>query len=441
MPPSAVRVSDRRDFLRRLAVGLPLATFLPASFQKLLAQAADDAAGRIIEAVEVLRITGPYDSIPGVNRQYNASPIHLYDERRPAPYRDNPNPEVRHGTMTQHYVRIRTRSGLAGLYGYTDPECVTPILEQVGRVLIGEDALAVEKLWDLMFRSNRHARAGHYMMAISQLDCALWDWRGRYFNAPVYQLLGGPTRNPVKAYGSALGFTVEPGKVGPRVAQLKAAGFDFQKWFFSTTPGSGTPGLNASIELAREAREAMGNDGEVMFDAYQGWDLQFARRWASAVAQYRPYFLEEPFFVADLESFKRLGRLTDIPIATGEHFYNRYEVEQYLVNDGCQIVQSDPEWCGGVTETLKMCALAASFGAKLIPHCHNIHAALHIVASQSPAVSPMAEYLINHVPGKVHFQVNPPTTDNGWIKLPTAPGFGIELDAAKITQTEVLTAK
>ena len=104
-------------------------------------------------------------------------------------------------------------------------------------------------------------------------------------------------------------------------------------------------------------------------------------------------------------------------------------------------MQSDPEWCGGVSETLKMCALASSFGAKLIPHCHNIHAAVHIVASQSPAVSPFAEYLINHVPGKVHFQKNPPVTDNGWITLPTAPGFGIELDEAKIESTEVLPAK
>lgn len=432
----------RRRFINRLAIGLPAAAFMPLAVQNLLAGTTDaDLAGRTIEAVEVLKITGPGESTPGLNRQFNLKPDAIYEDTRPKPYRDNPNAKPVTGNRTHSYVRIRTKSGLEGLYGYADSEAIGPILNQLSKVLVGKDALAVEKLWDQMYRSNRHARAGHYMMAISLLDCALWDWRGKYYKAPVYELLGGPTRNPVKVYGSCLGYSVENAEViAARVKALRAQGFDFQKWFFATGPGEGEKGLAEAIMLARVTRENIGADGEVMFDAFQGWDLQFARQWCAATEQYRPYWLEEAFPVADIESFVRLAKYTSIPIATGEHFYNRWEVQQYLQQNGAQIIQADPEWCGGVSELVKICTLATGVGAKVIPHGHNIHAALHVVASQSPAVCPMAEYLINHIPEKLWFQKNPLLTDNGWIKLPTGPGFAIELDAAKIEKTEVLRA-
>lgn len=436
--PSPPRLA-RRQFLHHVAVGIPATCFLPAAFQQLLAATTDaDRQGRLIEAVEVLKVSGPNVTLPGVNRQWNSNPIHLYDEKRPPAYRDNPAPAPARGTRTQNYLRLRTRNGLEGLYGYFDSEAVAPILEQLGRLLIGQDALAVEKLWDLMYRSNRQARAGHFMMAISQLDCALWDWRGKYYRAPVYELLGGPTRNPVKVYGSCLGFSIEPEAAARRSAQLLQQGFDHQKWFFATGPGDGPKGLNAAIDLVRVLRESVGRDAEIAFDAFSAWDLQFARRWAGAVEPYRPYWIEEAFLAADIDSFAALSRLTTIPVATGEHFYNRWDVHQYLQAGAAQIIQSDPEWCGGVTELVKMCALASAHGAKVVPHGHNIHAALHVVASQSPAVCPLVEFLINYMPDKVLFQKNPLLTDNGWIKLPTAPGFGIELDEAKIDRIEVL---
>ena len=441
MRPAISLDLQRRRFLHRLAIGVPAAAFLPASFQRLLAASEDDdARGRAIEAVEVLKLTGPVDALPGVNRQFNDTPIHIYDERRPQTYHDNPNAKPVRQNVTHNYVRIRTRNGIEGLYGYFENESIPSILNQLGRILIGQDALAVEKLWDQMYRSNRHARAGHFMMAISQLDCALWDWRGRYYKTPVYALLGGPTRNPVKVYGSCLGFSVEPDAMAKKCAKLFAQGFDFQKWFFAVGPGDGVKGLNAAIDMVRVLRETIGREGEVMFDAFQGWDLQFARRWASAVEQYRPYWIEEPFPMADLESFVTLSKLTNIPIATGEHVYNRWETEQFLKNGAAQIIQADPEWCGGVSELLKICHLASSYGAKVIPHGHNIHAALHVVASQSPDVCPIAEFLLVYMPEKVHFQKNPLLTDNCWLKLPTAPGFGIELDESKIEKREVLTA-
>jgi L-rhamnonate dehydratase len=441
LPPEG---RDRRDLIAHLAVGVPaagLAGAAPAVAQTPAPPPGEGKDGRIVEAVEVLRVTGQVDVVPGADRQWQVNPLHIYDARRPAPYKEPPagTAPVRQ-TRTQYYLRIRTKNGLEGLYGSFEPESVPPILTQLGRYVIGQDALAVETIWDQMYRGNRHARAGHYMMAVSQIDCALWDWRGRYYKAPVYELLGGATRNPVKAYGSCLGFSVEPQAMATKAKALLAKGFDHQKWFFTTGPGDGPKGLNTAIAMVKTLRDAVGADAEVAFDAYQGWDLQFARRWASAVEQYRPYWIEEAFPAADIDSFAALGQLTTVPIATGEHFYSRWETHQYLKQGAAQIIQADPEWCGGVSELVKICHLASTYGAKVIPHGHNIHAALHVVASQSPSVCPMVEYLIAYVPDKMHFQKRPPVTDNGRIDLPTAPGFGIELDQAKIEKMDVLPA-
>jgi L-rhamnonate dehydratase len=437
---------DRRDLIAQLAVGVPVAGIAGAAplaaqtpTAPVVASPTAERDGRIVESIDVLRVSGPMDLVPGEDRQFQVNPLHVYDARRPAPYKPPaPGTKPVRQTRTQYYIRLRTKSGLEALYGEFQPECVEPIRTLLGRYVNGQDALAVETIWDQMYRGNRHARFGHYMMAMSMIDCVLWDWRGRYYKAPVYELLGGATRNPVKAYGSCLGFDVEPRAMAAKAKALYAQGWDHQKWFFSTGPGDGAKGLNAAIDMVKTLREALGRDAEIAFDAYQGWDLQFARRWASAVEPYRPYWLEEAFPAADIDSFAALGKLTTVPIATGEHVYNRWETHQYLKQGAVQIIQADPEWCGGVSELVKICTLASTYGAKVIPHGHNVHAALHVIASQSPAVCPLLEYLLVYMPDKTRFQKNPPVPVNGHIALPTAPGFGIELDQAKIEKIDVL---
>ena len=431
-------MTTRRTFLSRVTQTSVLAC-LPWPTRQLFAEPPPNE-DTLIEAVEILRVTGPYTSTQGVNRQYQVQPLHVYPELRPEPYEDSPNPTESSGTLTHDYLRIRTRGGIEGIYGYLHPETISPILKQLRSFLIGKDALAVEALWDQLYRNNRHSRAGHYMMALSAVDNVLWDIRGKYFDAPVYQLLGGPTRPEVQVYGSCLGYTVEKGKVAPRAKQLYEDGFHHQKWFLAYGPSHGNAGLKRNIELVEELREAVGSDGQLMFDAFMGWDLPFAMAWTKAVEPYRPYWLEEAFPTNRLESFVQLSQSAAFPIATGEHFYNRWEVLDFLKAGAIQIVQADPEWCGGVSELVKICHLASSFGAKVFPHGHNIHAALHVVASQSPEVCPLVEYLINHVGYKLHFQKDPLVTENGILALPQKPGFGIELDTDKIEQQEILTA-
>jgi len=428
----------RREFLSHLGAGSALA-FLPAfTRDAFAANASDDSL--IISEVEVLKLSGTHELVPGLDRQFQVNPLHLYEERRPKPFKDPPpGTKTERRPLTHYYVRIRTKGGTEGIYGAVDKEALPVLLGNLRPLVIGQHALAVERIWDQMYRSNRHSRASHYMMAISYIDNALWDLRGRALGAPVFRLLGGPTQMPVPVYGSCLGFSIDPPLAGKRAAQLKKDGFIRQKWFMGYGPGDGARGMDLNVALVKELRAAVGDDVQIMFDAYQGWDLEYAIEWCRKVEQYRPYWIEEAVPMSDLESFIRLSKATSVPIATGEHLYGRWEAEQFFKNDALQFIQADPEWCGGVSETVKVANLASVHGVKLLPHCHNVHAALAIVASQSPTVCPFGEYLINHVPEKLHFLKDPPLTTNGLVQLPDKPGFGIELDPAKVEKQEILT--
>jgi L-alanine-DL-glutamate epimerase-like enolase superfamily enzyme len=427
----------RREFLQYVNAGAAFA-FLPSFTREAFAAAAtlDDL---IISEVEILKLSGTHELVPGLNRQYQVNPLHVYEERRPKPFKDPPEgTKPNRRPLAHYYLRIRTKGGVEGLYGMVDKEALPVLLGTLRPLVIGQNALAVERIWDQMYRSNRHSRASHFMMAISYMDNALWDLRGRHFGAPVFRLLGGPTQLPVRVYGSCLGFSIDPPLAGKRAAQLKKDGFIHQKWFLGFGPGDGARGMDLNVQLVKSLREAVGDDVQIMFDAYQGWDLQYAIEWCRKVEQYRPYFVEEAVPMSDLESFIRLSKATTIPIATGEHIYGRWEAEQFFKNDALQFIQADPEWCGGVSETVKIAHLASVHGVKLLPHCHNVHAALHIVASQSPAVCPFGEYLINHVPEKLHFMKDPLVATNGHVQLSERPGFGIDIDPAKVEKQEIL---
>jgi L-rhamnonate dehydratase len=334
--------------------------------------------------------------------------------------------------LDELYLKIKTDSGLEGFYGPIDDEAAIIVDQQLRRVVQGRDALAVESTWEAMYRSNRHARTGQMMMAISAVDNTLWDLRGRYFGVPVYRLLGGPTRPAIDAYASCLGYSLEPEALKARARQVRDQGFRYQKWFFATGPEAEPGGMAKNVEIVKNLREALGEDGEFMLDASRRWDLNYAIAWAKQVEKYRPRWIEEAFFPDHLASFAELRRATTIPVASGEHIYGRWEAQDYLKAGALNVLQSDPEWCGGITELVKVCAIASAYDVPVIPHGHSMHAALHVVAGQSPRTCPMAELLIEKMSYYYHFEKNPPRPENGRYKLPERPGFGIELDPAKV---------
>jgi L-rhamnonate dehydratase len=391
-----------------------------------------------IAAIEIWELRGHRENIRGIDQQVQVNPLDVYDELRPAPYHDAASPTTQNAATTALYLKIIADGGLEGLYGPIDKEVAIVVDEQLRPFLMGKDALAGEKLWDQMYRSNRHARRGFFLMAISAVDNTLWDLRGRYFHTPVYRLLGGPTRTSVEAYASCLGYSLEPDKAVARAKQVMSEGFRFQKWFLAYGPGDGPAGMRKNVELVRLLREAVGEDIELMFDVYSGWDLTYTLEWAKQVERYRPRWIEEATQAEKIDSFAQLRKGTSIPIASGEHIQGRWEVYDYLKAGALNVVQCDPEWCGGTSELMKICTLASVYDVPVIPHGHSLHAALHLIASQSPAVCPLAEYLILKMRSYYHFEKNPPAPKNAHFELPDAPGYGIELDDAKIESRQKL---
>ncbi|MDA0206199.1 MAG: mandelate racemase [Acidobacteria bacterium] len=410
-------------------------TFLGSLAAPAIALAANEQLK--IADVEIWRFRGSYEGIVGANGQRQAQPIDIYPEHRPERYVAR---EGRPGTIrkTVNYLVIKTDKGLDGIYGPVDNEACVVVERQLKPFIMGMDGLAVETMWDKMYRSNRQSRSSHYMMAISAVDNALWDLRGRYFESPVYRLLGGPTREKATVYGSCLGYSIDPELAGEQAAKFKAQGYMHQKWFLAYGPGDGNRGLELNIALVKSLREAVGPEVDIMFDAFMGWDLNYAMAWCRAVEQYSPRWLEEAFHVDKMESFAQLARETTIPIATGEHFYGRWEVKRFLEAEAISVVQADPEWCGGTSELVKICGIASAYDAHVIPHGHNIHASLHVVASQSPMTCPLVEVLINKMKDYYYFDKYAPVVVNGQLDLSDRPGFGMELDDAKIEARELM---
>jgi L-rhamnonate dehydratase len=382
-----------------------------------------------ISAVEVQAVRGPRPAPPPGPPQSQVKLLHVYPEHRPDAQAARSAPP----DWTQSlYLRIGTELGIEGLYGPIDREAAWSIVDMYADFLVGQDALAGNILWDKLYRFDRHTRHGHLKIALSALDNALWDLRGKVYEAPVWRLLGGSGRARIPAYASTLGTSLEPNVVTSVAQQVAKEGFAAQKWFLAHGPGEGWEGMRANIELAETVRDVLGPGAEIMFDVFMGWDLNYARTWAQEVERLRPRWLEEPFSPTQYAAFAELHRSTRVPLATGEHLYDRADVLPYL-NDGLlSVLQTDPEWCGGVTELVRICALAETFGVQVIPHGHGLHAALHVVASQSPAVCPLVEYLMRSMPNRHHFEVAPPTPVDGAFELPSRPGFGIELDRSKI---------
>jgi L-rhamnonate dehydratase len=337
------------------------------------------------------------------------------------------------GRLTSRYLRVVTKHGYEGMYGPIDEETVPSLLNIIGPFVMGRDGLAIADLWDAMARSHRHSRHGHYKMALSAVDNALWDLRGQALGLPVWRLLGGGSRSKIPVYASTLGAKLDDDSVRRIALETHAAGFEGQKWFPRLGPKDGERGLRRSVAIVRAVRDALGADADIMVDAGGGdWDLSYALRWSRQVADLHPTWLEEPFRPHELESYRGLSRFGIVPLAAGEHLYDLSELAVLLGTGSITTAQCDPEWCGGVSELVRMCAVAQTFGVSIIPHGHGMHAAFHVIASQSTAVCPKGEYLINVMPDRHHFEVSPPTPIAGLVTLPEAAGFGIELDPARI---------
>jgi L-alanine-DL-glutamate epimerase-like enolase superfamily enzyme len=325
-----------------------------------------------------------------------------------------------------------TDEGLSGLYGPIDARQAFLIATDLRGPLMGADPIATEAIHDRMLRLNRHGRAGMFVNAISAVDNALWDLRGKAAGEPVYRLLGGPTRDRVPAYASMLGYSVEPAPAAAVALEHKVQGYQAQKWFFAYGPGAGWEGLQRNLALARSLREAVGPGYPLMFDAFMGWDLTYATDMLRGLEEVEPHWVEEPVPPERLSVFKRLAATSRVRLATGEHAHTRWQIKELLETGAVGVVQADPDWVGGITEQLHICSLCSAYDIPVVAHGHAMAVPVHIAAARSPQVVPMVEYLVRIQDRNQWFNRTILRPVDGAIDLPTEPGLEIELDEDKI---------
>ena len=374
----------------------------------------------------------PAQSFRHLNRAMPAD-IYSFRERSPA-LREANFPRACEDEASELYLTIRTDEGAEGFFGPIDLSAAFVIRSFLESALIGQDPLAGALLWDKMYRSNRHSRTGLFMMGISTIDNALWDLRGKYYNAPIYRLLGGSERPTVEAYLSTIGYSHDVEEIREQSLEIRAQGFRRQKWFMGRGPADDADGLAQNVKLVQVLRETLGEDAEIMFDASMSWDVPYTLAWAERVREYRPRWIEEPINPDKTSAWAEIARRAGIPVAGGEHLYTRWEVQRFLEVGAVSVVQPDPEWCGGVSALVQMCALGELYGTTVIPHGHGLRAALHVVASQSPGVCPLGEFVERTMRRRYHFEAEPPFPVDGEFRLSDRAGFGIVIDDDKVEQ-------
>jgi len=249
----------------------------------------------------------------------------------------------------------------------------------------------------------------------------------------VYQLLSGPTRTEIPAYASALSYSLEPERVRERAREIVEQGYKATKWFFRHGPLDGREGIRKNLELARTLRAAVGPDVDIMLDAWMSWDVPYTIRMAQQLAEYQPRWIEEPM----MPGKERLGcaairRGSPVPIATGEHQYTRWGLKELMDAGSADVLQPDIYWAGGISELVKICAIASTYDLPVVPHGHSVPATAHLIASQPANLCPILEYLIKWNAVHQFFFKEPVKPVNGVVTLTDKPGIGVEIDESKI---------
>lgn len=319
-------------------------------------------------------------------------------------------------SLGQFLVAVDTDSGLTGYGvgggGLAGIHVVKTVLRDL---LLGQDAEQVESIWENMYQTTlAYGRKGLVIMAISGVDLALWDLRGKSANQPIANVLGGSTGQPLPTY-TTLWTEITP----EMVTEHDAFKLHIER---RTEDGSRDERLHAVVDAVRDARNTVGPDRKLMIDAWMRWDLEFTLVVADAIEPFGIDWIEEPLPADDFEGYEELTHRCAIPIAGGEHEFTARGFQEIADKRLHTILQPDVCWCGGLTELVKIYRLAKDAGLRVCPHRGAELWALHAIAALDP--EPLAES------GRpwMSFVGGQPDIINGRIEAPDRPGFGVEID-------------
>ncbi|MBI2172357.1 MAG: galactonate dehydratase [Chloroflexi bacterium] len=337
------------------------------------------------------------------------------------------------------FVQVHTDEGIVGLgesgtWGFLEASAAA--VEKFGRYLVGKDPMRIEHHWQNMYRSS-HFRGAAIMGAISAIDIALWDIAGKHFGVPVYQLLGGKTREKARVYYHVFGETREQLVQG--IIDAKSRGFTAvghltpfldeprSRPYFKTHVGK----IRDAIESVRQYREAVGDEVDLCIEIHRRLSPAEAVVLARGIEQYHPFFYEDPILPDNFDAMGLVAEHIAIPIATGERIHTIFEFEMLLRRGAVQYVRPDVCMCGGISGAKKVAALAEAHYVGVVPH-NPLSPVSTAACLQLAACIPnfaIQEYPLGEdVPPKSEMVTGAAKHDGkGFLIIPDKPGIGVEL--------------
>jgi galactonate dehydratase len=396
-----LKVMQRRSFLKSAAIGSAAAM---VSFPILKASAAPK--------LKITKIR--YYAAPGYNKP-------LFNQAR-------------------GIVEIETDGGIIGIGEGGSKD----MIEQVAQMIIGEDPFRIEYLWQDLFRGMFYPPGREKLHAIGALDLALWDIKGKALGVPVYELLGGATRDYVECYATGYfgGATEESRAVaaieaGLRCYRAEAAGGNQQ------VPFDFYDGAKKTIELCQRLDKAVGGGGKWAVDLHTRFDPPEAIKICDALQNLEPYFVEDIIRSENAEVYKTIRPLTKVPLTVGEQFGSRWDITELVEHDLINYSRVTMPNCGGISEYRKIASMCETHYVGLIPHFTGplaTAALVHVLGSSSPTRS-MIELVNGRVEKPAYFNEDLVDFRKGKLYLNPGPGLGVKFDPKKATFIMEITAK
>ncbi len=337
------------------------------------------------------------------------------------------------------FLRIETDNGLVGwgepiVEGRADT--VRAAVSEAMRYLLGRDPRRIEDHWQTLYRGAFYRGGPVLMSAISGIDQALWDIKGKFYNTPIYELLGGAVRDKIRVYRGVGGDSVADIKASVEAAVT--SGYTAVKMapIHELARIDSLAQVNAAVARVAAVREAGGESLDFGIDFHGRASKSMAKRLAAEFERFHPMFIEEPVLAEHNDALAEIARSTTIPIATGERMYSRWDFKRILEVGCVDVVQPDLSHAGGITEVRKIAAMAEAYDVALAPHCPLGPIAL-AASFQVDACTPNfliqeqslgLEYnergdLLRYLKDRADF-----TFKDGYVLLPSKPGLGIEID-------------
>lgn len=341
------------------------------------------------------------------------------------------------------FVKIETDEGITG-WGEPVIEgraaTVEAAVQELSTYLIDQNPLRIEDLWNVMYRSGFYRGGPILMSAIAGIDQALWDIKGKYYNAPVYELMGGACRDSIRVYSWIGGD--RPSEVGEAAKQVVDRGFTAIKMNATEELQyvDSHEKVDQVLERVAAIRESVGKYVGIGIDFHGRVHKPMAKILAKELEQFRPMFIEEPVLAENNEALREIANLTAIPIATGERMFSRWDFKTLLSDGYVDIIQPDLSHAGGITECKKIASMAEAYDVAIAPHCPlgpiALAACLQVDATSHNAFIQEQSLGIHYNQGSdlLDYIVDASVFDysEGFVKMPKGPGLGIEVNEAHV---------